>query len=143
NVRVVQLGVATDVFCCRSDGIAGTRASLGVATDQKLLLYVGRLAKEKNATVLFDAFELLHRRRPGDFHLLVIGDGPERGRLMQAQKRTAGDVSWIRYCTESSELSRYYRAADLLVHPGVQETFGLVALESQACATPVVGIRGS
>src|SRR5205807_5777231 len=79
NVRVVQLGVATDVFCCRSDGIAGTRASLGVATDQKLLLYVGRLAKEKNATALFDAFELLHRRRPGDFNLLVIGDGPERG----------------------------------------------------------------
>ena len=41
------------------------------------------------------------------------------------------------------ELARYYRAADLLVHPGVQETFGLTALESQACGTPVVGIRGS
>jgi alpha-1,6-mannosyltransferase len=40
-------------------------------------------------------------------------------------------------------LARYYRAADLFVHPGVQETFGLVALESQACGTPVVGIRGS
>jgi alpha-1,6-mannosyltransferase len=41
------------------------------------------------------------------------------------------------------ELARYYRAADLFVHPGTQETFGLVALESQACGTPVVGIRGS
>jgi alpha-1,6-mannosyltransferase len=41
------------------------------------------------------------------------------------------------------ELARYYRAADLLVHPGMLETFGLVALESQACGTPVVGIRGS
>jgi alpha-1,6-mannosyltransferase len=40
-------------------------------------------------------------------------------------------------------LARIYRAADLFVHPGVQETFGLVALESQACGTPVVGIRGS
>jgi alpha-1,6-mannosyltransferase len=40
-------------------------------------------------------------------------------------------------------LARYYRAADLFVHPSVQETFGLVALESQACGTPVVGIRGS
>ena len=38
---------------------------------------------------------------------------------------------------------RLYRAADLFVHPGVQETFGLVTLESQACGTPVVGIRGS
>jgi alpha-1,6-mannosyltransferase len=40
-------------------------------------------------------------------------------------------------------LARLYRAADLLVHPGVQETFGLTSLESQACGTPVVGIRGS
>ena len=35
------------------------------------------------------------------------------------------------------------RAADLFVHPGVQETFGLVALEAQACGTPVIGIHGS
>jgi alpha-1,6-mannosyltransferase len=52
-------------------------------------------------------------------------------------------VKWIQYCTDSLELARFYRAADLFVHPGVQETFGLVALESQACGTPVVGIRGS
>jgi alpha-1,6-mannosyltransferase len=143
NVQVLQLGVDTEIFHRRTDGIAVTRASVGVATDQKLLLYVGRLAKEKNAALLFDTFELLHRRQPGDFHLVVIGDGPERGRLVQAQKRTDGAITWIRYCTESTELARYYRAADLLVHPGVQETFGLVALESQACGTPVVGIRGS
>jgi alpha-1,6-mannosyltransferase len=143
NVQVVQLGVDTDVFSRRSDGMASSRAALGVATDQKLLLYVGRLAKEKNATILFDTFELLHRRCPGDFHLLVIGDGPERGRLTQSQKRTGGEITWLQYCAESSELARYYRAADLLVHPGMQETFGLVALESQACGTPVVGIRGT
>jgi alpha-1,6-mannosyltransferase len=52
-------------------------------------------------------------------------------------------VKWIPYCTDSSELARFYRAADVFVHPGIQETFGLVALESQACGTPVVGIRGS
>ena len=52
------------------------------------------------------------------------------------------DVSWIQYCTDPRSRG-FYRAADLFVHPGVQETFGLVALESQACGTPVVGIRGS
>lgn len=143
NVRVVQLGVDTDIFCRRTEGRAVARASLGVATDQKLLLYVGRLSKEKNAALLFDTFELLHRRSPGDFHLIVIGDGSARARLTEAQKRTGGEITWIQYCAESSELAQYYRAADLLVHPGVQETFGLVALESQACGTPVVGIRGS
>ena len=43
----------------------------------------------------------------------------------------------------SSGCASVYRTSDLFVHPGIQETFGLVALESQACGTPVVGIRGS
>jgi alpha-1,6-mannosyltransferase len=72
----------------------------------------------------------------------VIGDGSHRGKLQKLQSRI-GNISWIPYCTDSIQLARYYRAADLFVHPGVQETFGLVALESQACGTPVVGIRGS
>ncbi len=47
------------------------------------------------------------------------------------------------YCGDAAELARIYRAADLFVHPGVMETFGLVTLEAQACGTPVVGIGGS
>lgn len=143
NVHVVHLGVNTEIFNRQIDGVAGMRASLGVASDQTLLLYVGRLAKEKNTKTLLEAFDLLHRRRPHDFHLLVIGDGPDRARLLQAQSRSDGALTWMRYCADSRELARFYRAADLFVHPGVQETFGLVALESQACGTPVVGIRGS
>ena len=108
-----------------------------------MLLYIGRLAREKNTQLLFETFALLHRRCPGDFHLVVIGDGPQRAHLERLQGETDGAVSWRQYCTDSVELARFYRAADLFVHPGVQETFGLVALESQACGTPVVGIRGS
>jgi alpha-1,6-mannosyltransferase len=85
---------------------------------------------------------LLTERRPHDFHLLVIGDGPQREQLRELQTRTEA-VTWIPYSSESSELARFYRAADLFVHPGIQETFGFVALESQACGTPIVGIRGS
>ena len=143
NLRIVELGVNTNVFHRQIDGVASTRSSLGVATDQTLLLYVGRLAKEKNTRTLFEAFEILHRLRPDDFHLLIIGDGPDRERLQAAQRRSDNAISWIPYCADSTDLARYYRAADLFVHPGVQETFGLVALESQACGTPVVGIRGS
>ncbi len=119
NVRTVRLGVNTNIFKPTPDDAKATRASLGIALQQKLLLYVGRLAREKNTQTLFRAFELL-QGRSREFHLLII-----------------------QYCTDSADLARYYRAADLFVHPGVQETFGLVALESQACGTPVVGIRGS
>jgi alpha-1,6-mannosyltransferase len=142
NVRVLSLGVNIDIFRPGKSDAEATRASLNLKPDRKFLLYVGRLAKEKNTATLFRAFEILQRRRPTEFHLLVIGDGAERNQLRKLQARCK-NVSWIRYCAEPSELARYYRAADLFVHPGVQETFGLVALESQACGTPVVGIRGS
>jgi alpha-1,6-mannosyltransferase len=142
NVRVLNLGVNIDIFHPDSDDTRTTRKFLGIRPEQKLLLYVGRLAKEKNTQTLFKAFEILQRRLSLCFHLLVIGDGPDRSRLRKLQTRLP-NISWIRYCAEPRDLARYYRAADLFVHPGVQETFGLVALESQACGTPVVGIRGS
>jgi alpha-1,6-mannosyltransferase len=142
NVRAVRLGVNIDIFKPEPDDRNATRRSLAIDCGRTLLLYVGRLAKEKNTETLFRSFQLLRRRHPGDFHLLLIGDGPQRHQLRELQRR-AGNVSWIQYCPDSADLARYYRAADLFVHPGVQETFGLVALESQACGTPVVGIRGS
>jgi alpha-1,6-mannosyltransferase len=142
NVRTVNLGVNTTVFSPSPDDTGETRFELELPTARRLLLYVGRLAKEKNTRLLFHAFAKLTENAPEDFHLLVIGDGPERSELEDLQARCP-NVTWMRYCTDSSDLARYYRAADLFVHPGTQETFGLVALESQACGTPVVGIRGS
>ena len=142
NVRVLGLGVNTEIFRPDGSGTEAIRRSLGVNSGQNLLLYVGRLAKEKNTATLLRAFRNLQRHRPNEFHLLVIGDGPERTQLRKLQMRM-NNLSWIRYCADPRELAGFYRAADLFVHPGVQETFGLAALECQACGTPVVGIRGS
>lgn len=141
NTRILHLGVNVEIFNPDADTAAATRHALQV-DNRKLLLYVGRLAKEKNTNTLFEAFDLLEQRAPAQFHLLVIGDGPQRDQLIDLRSRTK-NVSWIQYCNDSFDLARYYRAADLFVHPGVQETFGLVTLESQACGTPVVGIRGT
>jgi len=142
NVRQLGLGVNTESFQPKPEDAAATRRSLAIAPERTLLLYIGRLAREKNTATLFKGFELLVRRQPDRFQLLVIGDGPQGEQLRRLQAQT-GSVTWIQYCTDSLELARFYRAADLFVHPGTQETFGLVALESQACGTPVVGIRGS
>lgn len=142
NVHAVDLGVNTDVFRANGTDRLEMRRSLGIQEDQCLLLYVGRLAVEKNVQTLFAAFHELTQRSRARFHLLVIGDGPHRDALQRLQS-LAANVTWRAYCHDSAELARYYRAADLFVHPGVQETFGFVALESQACGTPVVGISGS
>lgn len=142
RVRPVSLGVDAEIFCAEPEDALATRAELGIAPDARLLIYVGRLATEKNTRTLFEAFAELHARHAGRFHLLVIGDGLQRPELAQLRERT-GAVTWQSYCANSRRLAQLYRAADLFVHPGVQETFGLVTLESQACGTPVVGIRGS
>jgi alpha-1,6-mannosyltransferase len=141
NIRLVPLGVNTENFRFDPDDVAETRAKLGIEPARKLLLYIGRLAPEKNTAALFEAFTIV-ADRTDEFALLVIGNGPQREQLRRLETKTR-NVKWIEYCTDPAELARYYRAADLFVHPGTQETFGLVALESQACGTPVVGIRGS
>jgi alpha-1,6-mannosyltransferase len=142
NTRLVPLGVNIENFAPAPNDREKIRKTLGHDPGQTLLLYVGRLAPEKNTTALFEAFRILATRRPGEFRLVVIGDGPQREQLRRLEAETRA-VNWIQYCADPLELARYYRAADLFVHPGTQETFGLVALESQACGTPVVGIRGS
>ncbi len=141
NLSTLELGVDTEVF--RPDHERGlkTRQRFGIGPDEKVLLYVGRLASEKNVGLLFDAFESLHRDGWGGW-LIVVGDGMERWRLERLSAET-GRVKRMPYCESSEELADIYRAADVFVHPSVQETFGLVTLESQACGTPVIGIRGS
>jgi alpha-1,6-mannosyltransferase len=67
NVRAVRLGVNTGIFKPVPDDGKATRAELGITSDQKLLLYVGRLAREKNTQTLFRTFELLHRRHRDEF----------------------------------------------------------------------------
>jgi alpha-1,6-mannosyltransferase len=141
NTRLGELGVDTALFHAKADPdeTRKVRAALDIADDQILLLYVGRLAPEKNVTTLFDAFAQLDAAR---FALVVVGDGSERRHLARLRERNE-NVHWLPYQGDGRQLARLYRAADLFVHPGVQETFGLVALESQASGTPVVGIRGS
>ncbi len=142
NVENTDLGVNVDVFRPDVKVLPGLREELGIPDDCVLLLYVGRLAAEKNVKTLFSAFELLHASAPGRFHLLAVGDGTRRCDLEHARTKT-GAVSWFPYCSDAHELARLYREADLFVHPGILETFGLVTLEAQACGTPVIGIRGS
>jgi alpha-1,6-mannosyltransferase len=141
NTRLGELGVDTALFHAKADPdeTRQVRAALDIAEDQILLLYVGRLAPEKNVTTLFDAFAQLDATR---FALVVVGDGSERRHLARLRECNE-NVHWLPYQGDGRQLARLYRAADLFVHPGVQETFGLVALESQASGTPVVGIRGS
>lgn len=141
NTVTLNLGVDTQTFrpIPRDDAL---RDELGLPHDKKILLYVGRLSPEKNIGMLLAAFETLHVRHPNTYHLVIVGDGPLR-RVLPATRQRTGALTWRSYVQDNSQLARYYHAADLFIHPGVCETFGLVVLEAQACGLPCVGISGS
>jgi alpha-1,6-mannosyltransferase len=141
TTEAVHLGVNTDVYYPRPRN-PEVRKSLGISEKARLLLYVGRLAGEKNTGTLLKSIEWLGLNGPSDIEFLIVGDGAQQPALLRAKERNPR-LHWISYCSDPVQLADYYRAADLFVHPGVCETFGLVALESQACACPVLGIRGS
>lgn len=140
NTMPVHLGVNTDVYYPKERN-PEIRQKLGIAEDATLILYIGRLAGEKNTGTLLKTIEQLHASDP-KLEFLIIGDGAQRPALDRTLEKVP-KLHWISYCSDPVLLADYYRAADLFVHPGVCETFGLVALESQACGCPVVGIRGS
>ncbi len=142
NAVTLELGVDTSIFYPDQERRKISRQKYSLPLDRTLLLYVGRLAPEKNVRTLLGAFSHLHKNYPKHYHLMVIGDGPLRGPLHRLAEKT-GQVTWYSYCQDASQLADIYRAADLFIHPGVQETFGLVTLEAQACGTPVLSIQGT
>ena len=113
---------------------------LNISKDTRLLLFVGRLAREKNIRSLFDMMEML-KVDPCPHHLVLIGDGEWRDEV-RLKAREEKNISWLPFCESPERLADFYSAADLFVHAGNCETFGLVSLEAQACGTRVLGIRG-
>ncbi|GAA4285519.1 glycosyltransferase family 1 protein [Brevibacterium daeguense] len=97
-----------------------------------LLIYVGRLSKEKDLGILR---EVLHRAPEGT-RLAFVGSGPHRDQL---QREFAGTPTVFTGYLGGSELAAAYASADVFVFPSTTETLGLVALESMASGVPVVG----
>ncbi|MBI3636365.1 MAG: glycosyltransferase [Candidatus Rokubacteria bacterium] len=144
RIAVIPCGVDTDLF--RPGGAAAARAALGLDAGP-LLLYVGRLAAIKGLDTLLDAVALL-RRRGCAMRLVIAGgelDEPLDGHeaVLREQIARLGLTEVVRFVGPQTQerLREYYVAADLAVLPSYYESFGMVALEAMACATPVVASR--
>lgn len=129
RVEQQALGVDTEIFHPRRRNPA-LRTELGLSPDTRLLIYAGRLAKEKNLPVLMAAMRRLGSR----YHLLVVGGG--------TRPPAQSNVTFCSYVGNAEDLARLLASCDALVHAGDQETFGLVVLEAMACGLPVVGVVG-
>jgi alpha-1,6-mannosyltransferase len=134
DVDVVPLGVEVGEFGPeRRD--PRLRKRLGLAEDQPLLIYVGRLDGEKKVDVVVDAF----RRLPAKLgaKLALIGEGPLRDEIAQLRNEA---IIMPGYMKHRAELARWLASADIYVSGMADETFGLSIVEAQASGLPVVGV---
>ncbi|MBM7569901.1 glycosyltransferase family 4 protein [Aquibacillus albus] len=133
NVHVWQRGV--DVNKYHPDHYSSEmreRLSKG-NKDKKLLLFVGRLAAEKEIHKLHP---LLKER--DDIHLAIVGDGPERDSLEEIFLDTNTTFTGFLH---GQELASAFASADAMVFPSTTETLGLVILESMASGLPVIAAK--
>lgn len=131
-MRPLPRWIDTDRFSPRHRD-AGIWPELGVLGDVRLL-YAGRLTREEGLSMLVDVFrELVDRGH--DASLVVVGNGPYRHEM---EKRLFGyPATFLGYVPED-EVPRVYASADLLLFPGVRDTYGNGILEAQASGLPVV-----
>jgi glycosyltransferase involved in cell wall biosynthesis len=145
NIDIIPCGTRIDHFGTVTQ--AEARQALGIAPDEKVVLYVGRFDPRKGIETLVRAVHSCQARATHKVRLIIGGgsrsghsDGDERDRI----ESIVADLG-IETITQfpgrlsQEDLPTYYAAADVSVVPSHYEPFGLVTIEAMACGTPVVG----
>ncbi|HEY0906473.1 MAG TPA: glycosyltransferase, partial [Methylophilus sp.] len=120
---------------------AAFREKYEIPAQRPLLLYVGRVAHEKNIQFLLEMLHLVVEDHP-EILLVITGEGPAESMLkkMARDKSLQHHVMFLGYLDREIGLNAAYQAADVFVFASKSETQGLVLLEAMAQATPVVAI---
>jgi 1,2-diacylglycerol 3-alpha-glucosyltransferase len=137
NVYVVPNGIDTKRFDPRKVNGSALRKKLLRNRKDKLVLYIGRMSKEKNVEVLLKAAQMLNGK---GVEFVLGGTGPaiEQYKRIAAELGLEGIVTFLGF-VDGKQLPYYYAASDLLCLPSTFETQGIVALEAMAMGKPVVG----
>ncbi|MFI5428961.1 glycosyltransferase [Aeromicrobium sp. UC242_57] len=148
RVAVVHPGVDVEVF--RPGRQSEARELLGIAPDAALLMFAGRIQPLKAPDVVLRAAAVMLERDPALRERLVVavvggasGSGLEHPSMLTDLMSELGIDDVVRFVPTVSQrqLADWYAAASVVCVPSYNESFGLVAIEAQACGTPVVAAR--
>ncbi len=139
QAEVIPTGLQAHSFA-EADGEA-FKAKYGIAQNRPMLLYVGRVAFEKNINFLLDMTKVLTAKQPNAL-LVIAGEGPAEASLhKQASALGLGNnIQFIGYLDRATELNACYKSTDVFVFSSKSETQGLVLLEAMAQGVAVVSI---
>jgi glycosyltransferase involved in cell wall biosynthesis len=134
---VIPTGIEPESFV-PGDG-AAFRQKFSIPQDRPVLLFVGRVAYEKNIGFLLGVVDRV-RAELADVLFVIAGEGPARTSLELEVKRLglSANVRFIGYLNRHTELNSCYRAADIFIFSSRTETQGLVLLEAMAQGVPLV-----
>ena len=152
KIRVIPCGVDTDQFY--PIPMASAKECLGLAQNQRMILFVGRIEPLKGIDTLLRAIALLVQRCPEcrcGLSVSIVGGNPdappeamdaEMARLQRLRAELGiSEVVTFRGARAQDILPCYYSAAEVVVVPSYYESFGMVALEAMACGAPVIASK--
>jgi len=131
RLRIVARGIDTELFnpLKRSQEL---RDQWGIKDNQKVVLYVGRLASEKNLQVTVDTFKAM-LQKDSNLKMVWVGDGPEKGSL-----KLSCPNSIFAGVQTGEALAAHYASGDIFLFSSLSETFGNVTLEAMASGLAVL-----
>lgn len=143
NIHIIPTGIDVEKFYAENQDrkkIAILRKKIGITENDFVMLYVGRLAKEKNVEFLIDNHIYLSRKYK-NLKLLIVGNGPDYNMFVRRVQKLKIDKNVIfTGAVPYDDISNYYAIADIFVTASNTETQGLTVIEAMASSLPVVCI---
>lgn len=141
DISVIPTGIELDKFSqgrYSQDRVKSLRAQYGVNESDKVLLYIGRISKEKNiAEILHGLTDYLPQHPNVKF--LLVGDGPER-EILQNLAKCLGIAGQVQFIGEKpwEQIGLYYQLGDVFISASQSETQGLTYIEALAAGLPLI-----
>jgi glycosyltransferase involved in cell wall biosynthesis len=142
-VEVLSTGVDFDDYDFSEEELDKFKSQY-VAEDEKLLISVSRLSREKNLYFLLDGLREIKKQAERSFKCLLVGEGPEEDNIKQyiSEHELEENVELVGG-VDHRKIGKFYCAADVFAFASTTETQGMVLLEAMAGRTPVVAVKSS